>query len=197
MEQLKFKVTGILPLLMNNPQSVDPFNRYAKAKKVLTSKRVKTDEDLLEIRRLDIESKLYIDKSANKIYIPSSWITAAIGGVSFKQAKIAKKDIRSGVFADDSKIFINYTDMHKVRAKADVSGNPDFFHTMILKQGQVRIAKSSPIFHDWNFETSVSFDPTVIDRNTLIGLLKHACQYGGFGDFRPTFGMSEFEELAA
>lgn len=194
MENLEFKVVGTGSLLMNNPQSVDPFNAYAKAKKVITSKRAKTEEDLFELQRLDVESKVYMDNDIG-VYIPTSWIMAALAQTSFKKVKIAKKDIRAGVFVDDTKSKLIYRDIKKIKEKSDVSGNPDFYHTMLLKQGQVKIAKSTPIFHDWSFTTSLTFDPGVIDKSTLVNILQYCCNYGGFGDFRPTFGRADLELL--
>ena len=45
-QQAQIIVTGISPLLQNNPQTVDPFNHYAKAKKAITNKRTaKTDDE--------------------------------------------------------------------------------------------------------------------------------------------------------
>ena len=44
----------------------------------------------------------------NEIYVPASWITAALGGISFKQAKIAKKDIRGAVFVDENQLLLKY-----------------------------------------------------------------------------------------
>ena len=48
-QQARVDITGIGCLLQNNPQTVDPFNKFTKMKKPLTAKRVKTEEDLLEI----------------------------------------------------------------------------------------------------------------------------------------------------
>lgn len=42
-QQARIKITGIAPLLQNNPQTADPFNRYAKAKKAITKRTAKTE----------------------------------------------------------------------------------------------------------------------------------------------------------
>ena len=194
METLNFKVVGAGSLLMNNPQSVDPFNSYAKAKKVITGKRTKTEEDLLKLRKLDVESKIYMNDTLG-VYVPTSWVMAALAQTSFKKVKIAKKELRSGVFCDETKTKLIYDGMDKVKSKEDISGNEFFFNTMLLKQGQVKIAKSTPIFNDWSFQTSLTYDPSVIDRDTLVNILEYCCNYGGFGDFRPTFGRARLEIL--
>ena len=59
---------------------------------------------------------------------------------------------------------------------------------MLLKQGPVRVPKDAPIFHDWSFETVLIFDDTVVDFGSLKNIIERSAQYGGFGDFRPTFG---------
>ncbi|MBY3789543.1 hypothetical protein HPQ32_14035 [Photobacterium carnosum] len=189
MEQLKVKITGIEPLLLNNPQTVDPFNKYARAAKLITAKRKKTDEDLYRLREIGIESKIYFDDVVG-LYIPSTWITASIASQSWAKAKIKKADIRSCVFINQSKIKLNYTGMDKVKEKVDVVNNDQFHAVLNLKQGQVRVTKAAPIFHDWSFEFEVLFDDTIINESELKGLIEFGAKFGGYGDFRPTYGRS-------
>jgi hypothetical protein len=149
------------------------------------------DEDLLELRRLEVESKLYLDPDIG-VYIPATWITAALTGTSWNLVKVKKADIRSSVLPTESRIRLRYRDEDKVKTRTDVSCNPSFVRTMLLRQGQVKLAKVTPIFHDWSFESAVEFDPGLIDRATLVTLFTHAATYGGFGDFRPTYGRARF-----
>ena len=85
--------------------------------------------------------------------------------------------------------------MENVESLADISGNPSFVETMLLRQQSVRIAKCAPIFHDWYFDAELEFDTAIIDKSTLVALLQYGATYGGFGDFRPTFGRARFEEI--
>ena len=75
----------------------------------------------------------------------------------------------------------------------DIVKNEQFRQLMNLKQGQVRVVKAIPVFHDWSFETSLEFDDKTIDPATLDHLIQHVARYGGFGDFRPTFGRAQAE----
>ena len=187
------KITGIAPLLMNNPQTVDPFNRFTKAKKVITNKRTaKTDDDLLELGDIETESKLYFDETVG-VYVPATWLTEAIICTGFQVAKIGRAKMRGGLFATENKIPLRYRDQNKVKGVADIVKNPAFRHRMLLKQGQVRVPKDAPIFHEWSFSTAVEFDDTVIDFATLQRIAERASMYGGFGDFRPTFGRAKSE----
>ena len=194
-QQARIVVTGISPLLQNNPQTVDPFNHYAKSKKAITNKRTaKTDDDLLELGNLETESKLYFDGDIG-VYIPATWITEAIICTGFSVAKIGRAKMRGGLFATEPKIKLKYRGMNKVKTITDVVMNSEFRHRMLLKQGQVRVPKDAPIFHDWSFETAVEFDDTVVDMGSLRRIVERSAKYGGFGDFRPTFGRANAEVL--
>jgi hypothetical protein len=194
-QQAKIIVTGISPLLQNNPQTVDPFCAYAKAKKAITAKRTsKTDDDLIELGNIETESKIYFDDALG-VYIPATWLTEAIICTGFSVAKIGRARMRGGLFATESKIALNYRDKKKVKTITDVVMNPVFRHRMLLKQGQVRVPKDAPIFHDWSFSTVVEFDDTVVDFGSLRRIVERSAKYGGFGDFRPTFGRATAEVL--
>ena len=193
MQRANIKITGINPLLQNNPQTVDPFNRFSKAKKRITNKRTgKTDDDLLELGDIETESKIYFDDKLG-VYVPATWLTESIIMTGFSVAKIGRQKMRGGLFADTDKIALNYRDKNKVKTITDIVKNPVFRHRMLLKQGQVRVPKDAPIFHDWSFETVVIFDDTVVDFGSLKNIVERSAQYGGFGDFRPTFGRGNAE----
>jgi hypothetical protein len=192
-KQATVKITGIAPLLQNNPQTVDPFNRYTKAKKAITNKRTaKTDDDLIELGNLETESKIYFDDEIG-VYVPATWLTEAINVTAFAVAKIGKAKMRGGLFATEPKVKLHYRDMGKVKTITDVVMNPAFRHRMLLKQGQVRVPKDAPIYHDWSFQTVIEFDDTVLDFGSLKRIVERAALYGGFGDFRPTFGRAKAE----
>lgn len=191
------KITGISPLLQNNPQTVDPFNKFAKAKKRITNKRTaKTDDDLLELGDLETESKIYFDDALG-VYVPATWLTEAVIATGFGVAKIGRQKMRGGLFATEPKIKLDYKGINMVKGIADVVKNPMFRHRMLLKQGQVRVPKDAPIFHEWSFSTALEFDDAVVDFGTLSRIVEHAAKYGGFGDFRPTFGRAHAQTAEA
>lgn len=190
---LSAHVTGIGPLLQNNPQTVDRFNPYAKAMARITAKKNRrTDEDYREMNDIEVRAKIFWDDTLG-VYVPATWVTAAVAAASFKRAKISKADIRGSVFPTEEKFKLTYRDMNKVKTPDDIVGNPDFRINLTLKQGQVRVVKAAPIFHAWTFDFSLEFDDKLIDPDSLEGIITHAAMYGGFGDFRPTFGRARAE----
>jgi hypothetical protein len=186
-------VKGINYLLTNNPQTVDPFNRYSKAKKAITNKRTgKTEDDLIELGNIETESKIYFDDDV-KVYVPTRWLTEAICTAAFRTIKIGKDKMRGGIFAAEEKAALIYKGMEKVKTIKDVVNNPEFRHRAMLPQGQVRVAKDFPIYKGWSFSTVIEFDDSVVDFDGLKRIVEYTSMYVGFGDFRPTFGRATAE----
>lgn len=186
-------VTGVSPLLMNNPQTVDRFNRFAKRMAAINAKKTRrTDDDYLELRDLEMESKSYFDEEVG-VYVPSSWVSEAIAAAAFRVAKISRADIRGAMFTTADKIPLTFRDQDKVKTIDDIVKNPVFRIVLNLPQGQTRLAKAFPIFHKWSFDTTLEFDDKIIDPDSLSRIVDHTARYGGFGDFRPKFGRAQAE----
>ncbi len=186
-KSLTAKFTGINPLLQSNSQTVDVFNKYSRLKKPLMSKRTKTDEDVLELRSIEVESKVYFDKEIG-IYVPQRWLMASLAKNSWATIKVKKDHVRAGLFVVADKAKLTYDGMGKVKKITDIAKNEQFVTTLILPQGQVRLAKSFPIFHKWSFEFEIEYDDTIFNESELTSLLEYCAKYNGFGDFRPTYG---------
>ena len=192
-QTIKAKIVGTTPLLQSNPQTVDRFNPFTKAIAAINAKKTRrTDEDYRQLADLEVRSKVHWSDETG-IFVPSSWVMAAICKHSFTLAKISKDKVRGSVFATESKLPLEYEHMDKVKTLDDVVGNPVFRHPMNLKQGQVRVLKYLPIFHKWSFEVELEFEDTQIDPSEMERIIKYAAMYGGFGDFRPTFGRATAE----
>ena len=195
MESIKGRITGTNPLLVNNPQTVDPLNPYMVAMKKFTgNKAKKTEESYREKNRIECESRLYFD-DALKVYVPSDWVLASLCGVGFKMKKISKAMIRSAVFPTEPKLKLYYEGMERVKGIRDISTSDEFRKLLLLKQGQVKVPKCSPIFNNWHFDFEIEFDPSVLDRVDIVEMFDQAARYGGFGDFRPSYGRAVFSEI--
>ena len=192
-QALKYTINGVVPLLMANPQTVDKFNPIAREMAKINAKKTRrTDADYEDLRDLEMKAKVYWNDTLG-IFIPTRWITASICKISHAQAKISKAVIRGSVFTSENEVKLHYRGEESVKGVEDVIKNAAFRHQMILPQGQVRIAKTMPIFHNWSFSGELEFDDKVIDPATLESLIDYGAHYGGFGDFRPTFGRAEAE----
>lgn len=186
-QTLEVTFRGINQLLQNNPQTSDPLNHFSKEMKKITAKRKKQDDDILEMRRIEMRSKLYWDDEIG-VYVPSSWVMAMICANSWTRAKIKKSDIRAAVFATEWKLALDYKGKRKVKKPLDIVDDESFQCVKSLKQGQVRVVKAAPIFSDWSFTCGIEYDDTIISEDELASLIEYGSKFGGFGDFRPTYG---------
>lgn len=193
MRTAKISIKGVTPLLQNNPQTVDRFNRFSKRMAQINAKKTRrTDDDYLELRDIEMESKVYFDEVLG-VYAPASWLAEAVATAAFKVAKISRADIRGAMFTTVDKMQLSFRDSDKVKAITDIVGNPIFRQMLTLPQGQVRVVKAFPIFHQWSFSTELEFDDKIIDPDSLTRIVEHTAKYGGFGDFRPKFGRATAE----
>jgi hypothetical protein len=185
---LKATFSGVSPMLHANPQGVSrSFPITQRVKQINAKKTKRTDADYAEMADLEVESRVYFDKEIG-VYVPSRWVAEAIARKAFSVAKISKGSTRGALFMTADKLPLKFKNMSRVKKIEDVVKDGFFRHAMILPQGQVRIEKNSPIFHDWSFECGMEFDDKVFDRADLERIISDTAHYVGFGDFRPTFG---------
>ena len=70
------KISGVSPLLQNNPQTVDRFNKFTQQMAQINKKGARrTDDDYREMRDIEVRSKIYWDDGL-QIYIPTTWMLA-------------------------------------------------------------------------------------------------------------------------
>lgn len=189
------KFSGVAPMLHANPQGVSrSFPLTQRMKEINAKKTRRTDADYAELADLEVESRLYFDRDIG-VYVPTRWISEAVARKAFAVAKISKTSTRGALFMSADRVPLEYRGKRGVKTAADVVKNPAFRHAMILPQGQVRVEKNSPIFHDWSFTVEMEFDDKVFDRKDLQRIIEETAHYVGFGDFRPTFGRASVEFL--
>jgi len=189
MKQATYTIRGNTPLLMHSERLANPFDPLTKQIKAVTGKRKKTEDDLLEIARLEWLGGLYYDDSAG-IHVPGYNIFAAlIGGGKIHKLGTAIK--RSAIVQED-KIPLVYEGPKKPDSLFE---NKRFVDIRSVKVGTAKVARCRPIFHDWQLSFTVLFDEGGIQRAELDRVLKDTGTMVGFGDYRPRFG--RFEVVSA
>lgn len=185
MQELKVSIRGVSPLLMHNGQTADPMNKFARQLKAVSSKRKKTDEDYMEMSRIEWHAGLYVnDKGA--LVLPATIIEASILDGA-KKAKLGKT-FKSSVFVnDDAKLDVGI----KIDKAADLWGNDRYRDVRGVRVGQARIMRTRPIFHEWECAVTVLFDDEQVDESEVRRAIVDAGGKCGVGDFRPKFGRFE------
>lgn len=185
MKNVTYTIRGTTPMLMHSERLANPFDPLTKAIKAISGKRKKTEDDLLEMARLEWLGGLYHDEDAG-IHLPGYNLFAAlIGGGKIHKLGTAIK--RAALVVDD-----------KVPVVFDGSKTPEklfldksFVDMRSVKVGTAKITRCRPIFKKWECTFSLAYDENSIQRSELDQSLTSAGMMVGVGDYRPRFGRFE------
>ena len=188
MKTAKYRIKGLSPLLMHNERLANPFDDITRAMKGITGKRKKTDDDLLEIARLEWLGGLYYTE-ANGIHVPGyNLLAAIIGGGKVHKLGTAVK--RSAIVESDELPVI-----YEGSAKPDdLFADKRFVDMRSVKVGTSKVMRCRPKFNEWQIDFALLFDEAGINRSDLDRCVETAGQMVGLGDYRPRFGRFEIAE---
>ena len=182
MKTAHYTVAGTTPMMMHNERLANPFDPITKQIKALTGKRKKTEDDLLEISRLEWLGGLYHSPHGG-IHLPGYNILSAIIGGG-KLQKLGTHIKRSALVQED-----------EVAVEYDGPQDPDdlfraggFVDIRSVKVGTSKVARCRPIFKKWRCSFTVLYDESGIQRSDLDRCLSDAGAMIGIGDYRPRFG---------
>lgn len=188
MKMINYHIKGMTPMLMHSERLVNPFDPLTREIKAITGKRKKTEDDLLEIARLEWLGGLYHDDEAG-IHLPGYNILAClIGGAKLHKLGTA---VKRGAIISDDKVSVIYDGAAEPGA---LFKDPRFVDMRSVKVGTSKVMRCRPIFKQWAAKFTVAFDENAIQKSELDMCLRSAGQMVGLGDYRPRFG--RFEVLA-
>lgn len=189
MKQATYTIKGITPMLMHSERLANPFDPLTQEIKAVTGKRKKTEDDLLEISRLEWLGGLYHDDVAG-IHVPGYNLFAAIinGGKLHKLGTAIK---RAAIVQED-KVPLQFDGP---KTPAALFGDKRFVDIRSVKVGTSKVVRCRPIFRDWRCTFTVLFEESVIQRGDLDRVLRDTGNMIGLGDYRPRFGRFEIAEV--
>lgn len=183
-ETVKVRITmrGTSTLLMHNAQLSDPLNVHTQDLKKVSGKRIKTDDDHLEMGRLEFLGSLYWDEGSGP-YIPGANIHACLieAAKMTRQGPAAKRGI---VIPDE----VNPLAYAGPRDPDGLWADKNFRSRLSVKVTTSRVMRTRPQFRQWALETEALLDVTQIDLNTITEIASTAGLMIGLGDYRPRFG---------
>jgi len=187
--ELEIKIRGIAPLLMHNGQTKDPMNEFSKAIKKVSSKRNKTDDDYLQMSKLEWHASIYVNGNG-KLIIPSDNIEACIikGGMRNKNGK----KLQSGMWlVENPGPEFNYTGPKDIDK---LSEDPNFISKKAVKIKKNSVIRTRPIFNEWWLIFHIGYNPLVVNEEEIIEAIENAGRYEGLGDYRPKYGRFIIED---
>lgn len=179
---IRLIIKGMTPLLMHNAQLSDPLNKFTIALKEVTSKRIKTHDDIKEMARREWAGGLYFEPEIGP-YIPGQNIERSL----LDAARLNKlgKSIERGVFVTTNENPVVYSGSRNIE---DLIDDENFRLMASVKIGQQRVMRCRPFFKDWSLEAVLYVDETQLDLPTLKRIVENAGKFVGLGDWRPRYG---------
>ena len=195
MKTVKFKLIGTGPLMLQNGQTANPRNRYAKELKQLNKdkRRRGADVDAILDKMADVEvaSCLYWDDELG-LHMPAENIRAAfIEGAKLSRGGANVK--RYCMVMGPAKLI--YEGPQDV---AGIVADKNFHYEAIVKVGMVKVPKTRAVIpYGWSCEIEIGLMPgDVIDEKDVIKYMTDAGLYCGIGASR-TYAFGRFTAVAA
>lgn len=182
--KLRLTLTGTTPLLMHNVQLASPLNPYSKRLKALNSKRNKTDEDRLEVARVEFEGSLYFDQELGP-YLPGQNVFKSL----IEGARLTKsgKKIERGLVLLDVMSPLAYKGPRDVNSLWS-DGESEFVDIRPVTVQRQKVDRCRPIFRHWSTEAEVMIDPKILEFDELVEVSSSAGRMIGVGDYRLVYG---------
>lgn len=180
--KVRIDIVGTAPFLMHNIALADPLNPVVREMRVISGKRKKTDEDLMELARLEFIGGLYIADPVGP-YVKG----VAVEKSFVEGARVTKqgKQIERGLFVVDNEIPLEYPGP---RDAAKLWADPNFHDRQPVRVGTSRVHRMRPIFREWSLQAFAEMDTALLNIDTLQAIVTDAGAMIGLGDYRPRYG---------
>ena len=187
LQEKEYRLKSLCPMLQHNGQLADPMNPFTIALKKVSGKRAKTEADHMEMARIEFLGGLYMGQNGDGIMpvIPPQNIRGMLirAARKRKEGKLAE----SGLFIMDKSIL----EYEGPKEPDDLWADESFRHRALVVIGRSRVARTRPIFHDWEATVKVTFDDEIINEAQLDEWFEIAGHIIGQGDWRPQYGRFE------
>lgn len=181
MKTIRVKMNGVSPILMNNPQGVNPMHPLVLEKKQYTSLPVKqrtAPEVLKAISDYDWRIALYWDENIG-LYVPNECIMGTLvdGAKMNRNGSLILKSVQvlDSIIPLDIGEVQNYDKMLNDNRFRDV-------RTVVINRA--RVIKTRPRFNTWRCEFDMVYDAEIIDVATIALAFENAGKYCGIFDNR-------------
>ena len=182
MKTIKCEFHGLSPIIMHSCQCVNPLHPISLEMKKITSKRKKTEEDIIKLSDLEWEAGLYWNKDVG-VYVPAENIEATIREAA--KSKKLGKHFQKGFMVQDMMIPLDIgEDLTKEEMCADVR----FRDVRPMKVQQARVLRTRPRFNMWNLTFTAAYDENILNFDDVVNAIEYGGQYVGLCDSRPKYG---------
>jgi len=187
---LKFRIVGVVPLVMHNGVLADPRNEIVRQMKKISGKRAKTDADYDELARLEWRGSLYLQDGEPCIpgYVLEAMLVGR-GGAARKQKK--GKQAAAGLYIlNDFPL-----EYEGPRDPGELWELEQFRLVRAVRIQSSRVMRTRPIFNEWAATVEVTFNPELVNEAEAEHWMKIGGEQVGLMDWRPKYGRFTVERV--
>lgn len=182
--EVTLELTGTRPMLMHNGRLANPLDPYAQRLKAYTSKRNKTDEDLMMIMKIEARGSCW-ETPDGLLAVPEAAVWACLHEAA-KQRKLGKSIEKALRYDPDSFVPIE-VDGEQVSCD-DYLRDLDNIDYRGVKVNGRRVMRSRPRIRHWSGTVTFDLDENIINARDLAPTVEYMGEYVGLGDWRPQLG---------
>lgn len=182
MKRILFQIESVGPLLQHDDKAANPFNEYARQLKAISSKRKKTEEDLLQMARIEWMASLYYTPQ-NGYFMKAECFEGALCEAA--KAKKLGKVFREAVRVVDNPAF-RFKHEKLLPEKLFLREEYKDFRTVKIQRS--KILRCRPIFQQWSCRVELWYDETRLNEQEIVDVMNYAGMYIGLCDYRPKYG---------
>lgn len=203
MEKITCKISSLSPFLMHNGHMANPMNPLTVSMKELTSKRKKTDEDIIKISQLEWVAGLYLSQpvkvdignsvkvlQAGKIVVSSEMLYSALKAGARKY-KLGKQ-YESGVIIEEKDNLLKYKGSDDLNV---LIKDENFIDRRMVVIQRNRILRTRPIFMEWSTEFTILYTPEIFNKKDIPTIIEKTGNEVGIGDYRPRYGRFQIDYI--
>ena len=191
MQKVHIEIAGVpgVPLLTHNERLANPSDPIARRMKEITSKRKKTDDDHLDLARLEFEGGFYLTED-DRPGIPTWNVFRCIqeGG---KRNRLGKSIERSVQMLGTDVVPISFDGPKTVQGMWDAG----CYDQRSVKVGQSKVIRTRPSFRNWSVEVDLMLLTEVLGTDDFAMAVENAGIMEGLGDYRPRFGRFDVADM--
>lgn len=193
MQQIKAKISGIVPLLMASIAAADARNPIVKERaKLLAAKGKRTEEVQAQVDRLAWLAYLY--QRDGRVVVPSDNILATLQEGA-KLSKLGTLLKQAAAFTGEEHYPLEYPGPKDID---ELYADGRFVDArMGCLQGRSKVLVVRPVFPQWSVAFDLTWDEEVLDVDQIRKCLVDAGMRRGIGTWRPRFGRFEVVEFTA
>lgn len=184
---MKITMTGTTPLMLHNVRLADPLDPWAKELKRLNGKRTKTEDDRLEISRVEFGGGLYYDPEIGP-YLPAANLFRAL--IEAGTVTKSGKKIERGLIVTQDRAAIEY-DGPRTIDELWGDGNTPYVDRRMVNVQRQRVSRTRPIFPRWACAFGVEVDPAILDPEDFEAIVVRTGSMVGVGEYRRFYGRFE------